>query len=160
MNWRPAIARSRCKRWPTEPTRPAHAPSAWSNAFDKRVSPTEWRCATASPWMFTRAGVVVWLRVGGGLGRLDEDISSALLKGARNNKLSIEKVEEILATVSIDSQRLLLNTLGGRMPYGYRIAGADGADVAERVMTNIDRTLRRWKTVAQRLDEAMAQSAE
>ena len=51
--------------------------------------------------------------------------------------------------------RLLLNTLGGRMPYGYRIAGKNGADIAERVMINIDRTLRRWKTVAQRLDEAV-----
>lgn len=101
-----------------------------------------------------------WLMGRGGLGRLDEDVSNALLNGVRKNKLSIEKVEEILATVSIDAQRLLLNTLGGRMPYGYRIAGADGADVAERVLTNIDRTLRRWRTVAQRLDEAVAQSTE
>ena len=91
----------------------------------------------------------------GGLGRLDEEVSSALLTGAKKKKLSIEKVEDILATVSIDAQRLLLNTLGGRMPYGYRIAGKNGADIAERVMTNIDRTLRRWKTVAQRLDEAV-----
>lgn len=96
-----------------------------------------------------------WLMGRGGLGRLDEDISTALIKGVRKDKMSIEKVEEILATVSIDAQRLLLNTLGGRMPYGYRIAGKNGADIAERVMINIDRTLRRWKTVAQRLDEAV-----
>lgn len=96
-----------------------------------------------------------WLMGRGGLGRLDEEVSSALLTGARKKKLSIEKVEEMLAPVSIDAQRLLLNTLGGRMPYGYRIAGKNGADIAERVMTNIDRTLRRWKTVAQRLDEAV-----
>ena len=96
-----------------------------------------------------------WLMGRGGLGRLDEEVASALLTGAKKKKLSIEKVEDILATVSIDAQRLLLNTLGGRMPYGYRIAGKNGADIAERVMTNIDRTLRRWKTVAQRLDEAV-----
>ncbi len=96
-----------------------------------------------------------WLMGRGGLGRLDEDISTALIKGVRKDKMSIEKVEEILATVSIDAQRLLLNTLGGRMPYGYRIAGKNGADIAERVIINIDRTLRRWKTVAQRLDEAV-----
>ncbi|MEC9393711.1 MAG: helix-turn-helix domain-containing protein, partial [Candidatus Thermoplasmatota archaeon] len=96
-----------------------------------------------------------WLMGRGGLGRLDEDVSSALIKGVRKEKLSIEKVEEILATVSIDAQRLLLNTLGGRMPYGYRIAGKNGEDVSESVMTNIDRTLRRLRTVAQRLDDSM-----
>ncbi len=97
-----------------------------------------------------------WLMGRGGLGRLDEDVSSALVKGVRKDKLSIEKVEEILAKVSIDSQRLLLNTLGGRMPYGYRIAGRNGEDVSERVMTNIDRTLRRFRTVAQRLDNSLS----
>ena len=97
-----------------------------------------------------------WLMGRGGLGRLDEDVSSALIKGVRKDKLSIEKVEEILSEVSIDSQRLLLNTLGGRMPYGYRIAGRNGEDVAERVMTNIDRTLRRLRTVAQRLDNSLS----
>jgi len=97
-----------------------------------------------------------WLMGRGGLGRLDEDVSSALIKGVQKDKLSIEKVEEILAKVSIDSQRLLLNTLGGRMPYGYRIAGRNGEDVSERVMTNIDRTLRRLRTVAQRLDNSLS----
>ena len=97
-----------------------------------------------------------WLMGRGGLGRLDENVSSALIKGVRQDKLSIEKVEEILSEVSIDSQRLLLNTLGGRMPYGYRIAGINGEDVAERVMTNIDRTLRRLRTVAQRLDNSLS----
>ena len=97
-----------------------------------------------------------WLMGRGGLGRLDEDVSSALIKGVQKGKLSIEKVEEILAKVSIDSQRLLLNTLGGRMPYGYRIAGRNGEDVSERVMTNIDRTLRRLRTVAQRLDNSLS----
>ena len=97
-----------------------------------------------------------WLIGRGGLGRLDEDVSSALIKGVRKDKLSIAKVEEILAKVSIDSQRLLLNTLGGRMPYGYRIAGRNGEDISERVMTNIDRTLRRLRTVAQRLDNSLS----
>ena len=48
----------------------------------------------------------------GGLGRLDEDVSSVLIKGVQKENLSIEKVEKILAKVSIDAQRLLLNTLG------------------------------------------------
>ena len=41
------------------------------------------------------------------------------------------------------------------MPYGFRLAGKDASAVSERVMRNTDRTLRRLRTVAQRLDEAL-----
>ena len=92
----------------------------------------------------------------GGLGRLDESVSKALLAGAKKESLNIEKVQAILAPVPIEDQRILLNTLGGRMPFGIRLAGANGAQVAERVMRQADRTLRRLRTVAQRLDEALA----
>lgn len=96
-----------------------------------------------------------WLMSPGGLGRLDELVSKALLAGAKKGSLNIEKVQAILAPVPIEDQRILLNTLGGRMPFGIRLAGANGAQVAERVMRQADRTLRRLRTVAQRLDEAL-----
>lgn len=96
-----------------------------------------------------------WLMSRGGLGRLDELVSKALLAGAKKGSLNIEKVQAILAPVPIEGQRILLNTLGGRMPFGIRLAGANGAQVAERVMRQADRTLRRLRTVAQRLDEAL-----
>ena len=51
--------------------------------------------------------------------------------------------------------KLLLNTLGGRMPYGFRIAGKNGDDVSERVLNRLDRTIRRLKTVASRVDESL-----
>ena len=69
--------------------------------------------------------------------------------------LNIENVQSILEPVSLDAQKVLLNTLGGRMPYGFRLAGKDGAAVSERVMRNTERTLRRLRTVALRLDEAL-----
>ena len=97
-----------------------------------------------------------WLMGRGGLGRLDEDVAKALISGVRKKNLNIEKVENILGPVPIDAQRLLLNTLGGRMPYGYRIAGKDAEEVGERVMTRIERTLRRMRTVARRLDDSLA----
>ena len=97
-----------------------------------------------------------WLMTRGGLGRLDESVSKALIAGGGKKSLNIEKVQDILAQVPLDAQRVLLNTLGGRMPYGIRIAGRDGAAVKERVMRRADRTLRRLKTVAQRLDESLA----
>ena len=65
-------------------------------------------------------------------------------------------MQKILEAVPLGSQKILLNTLGGRMPYGVRIAGRAGAAVKERVMRRADRTLRRMRTVAQRLDEALA----
>ena len=46
------------------------------------------------------------------------------------------------------------------MPYGFRVAGRDGAAVKERVMRRVDRTLRRMRTVAQRLDEALCERDE
>ena len=97
-----------------------------------------------------------WLMTRGGLGRLDESVSKSLISGIRKKSLNIEKVQDILAPVPLDTQRVLLNTLGGRMPYGIRISGKDGAAVKERVMRQADRTLRRLRTVAQRLDESLA----
>ena len=44
------------------------------------------------------------------------------------------------------------------MPYGFRVAGRDGTAVKERVMRRVDRALRRMRTVAQRLDEALDSS--
>ena len=97
-----------------------------------------------------------WLMTRGGVGRLDDSVSKSLISGVRKKSLNIEKVQKILGPVPLGSQKILLNTLGGRMPYGVRIAGRDGAAVKGRVMRRADRTLRRMRTVAQRLDEALA----
>ena len=91
----------------------------------------------------------------GGLGRLDESVSKDLLDGTKKGTLDIEGVRDSLSTVPLDDQRILLNTLGGRMPYGYRMAGSDGTSVTTKVMRRAERTLRRLRTVAERLDEAM-----
>ncbi len=96
-----------------------------------------------------------WLMSRGGLGRLEETVSVALVAGARGGELGIEKVRDILSPVPLADQRVLLNTLGGRMPYGFRISGADGSTVSTRVMRKAEQTLRRIRTVASRLDEVM-----
>ena len=69
--------------------------------------------------------------------------------------LRIEKVQDILEDVEIENQKLLLNTLGGRMPYGFRIAGKNGDEIRERVLNRLDRTIRRLVTVAQRIDNSL-----
>ena len=96
-----------------------------------------------------------WLMSRGGLGRLDQSVSKNLIAGVRKKSLDSDKVQEILKPVDIDVQRILLNTLGGRMPYGIRISGKDGVAVREGVMRKAERTLRRMMTVAQRLDESL-----
>ena len=96
-----------------------------------------------------------WLMSRGGLGRLDDSVSKELIAGVSSGTLDIDSVRKTLSPVHLDDQRVLLNTLGGRTPYGFRIAGADGPSVSTRVMRKADRTLRRLRTVAQRLDESL-----
>ena len=96
-----------------------------------------------------------WLMTRGGLGRLEEQVSKPLIEGARSGSLDIDGVREALVPVPLEDQRILLNTLGGRLAYGYRIAGADGSSVSRSVMRRAERTLRRLRTVAQRLDESL-----
>ena len=57
--------------------------------------------------------------------------------------------------MEIENQKLLLNTLGGRMPYGFRIAGKNGDEIRERVLNRLDRTIRRLITVAKRIDDSL-----
>ena len=95
-----------------------------------------------------------WLMTRGGLGRLEEPVAEALVKGVKSGSLDIDAVRGILEPVPTGDQRVLLNTLGGRMPFGVRLAGSDGEAVSSRVRGHADRVLRRIRTVAQRLDEA------
>ena len=96
-----------------------------------------------------------WLMTRGGLGRLDQSVSKNLIAGVRKKSLDSDKVQEILKPVDIDVQRILLITLGGRMPSGIRSSGKAGVAVREGVMRKAERTLRRMMTVAQRLDESL-----
>ena len=96
-----------------------------------------------------------WLMSKGGLGRLEGSVSGALVAGTSKGNLNIDRVREILSPVPLSDQRVLLNTLGGRMPYGFRMSGSDGAAISARVMRKAEQTLRRIRTVASRLDEAL-----
>ena len=96
-----------------------------------------------------------WLMTRGGLGRLDEGVSRKLIEGAKGGSLDTEGVRTILKKVPFDSQRVLLNTLGGRMPIGLRVSGNDHSAVSERVTRMADRTLRRIVTVSDRLNKSL-----
>ena len=97
-----------------------------------------------------------WLMTKGGLGRLDERVSKSLVEGASKGSLDIDSVTEILEPVALQDQRVLLNTLGGRMPLGVRLTGPDYGSVSQRVSKLADRTIRRIETVAERLDASLS----
>ena len=78
-----------------------------------------------------------WLMTRGGLGRLEEQVSKPLIEGARVDHWDIDGVREAPSPVPLEDQRILLNTLGGRLAYGYRIAGADGGSVSRSVMRRL-----------------------
>ena len=96
-----------------------------------------------------------WLISTGGLGRLEKSKMNSLMKNTVKGTLTISKVQEILSDVPIPDQKILINTLGGRMPYGIRISGIDGHEVGENVLRKADRTFRRILTVSELLDEVL-----
>jgi len=114
-------------------------------AQDIYIGMTRQYDARGEEWLFTR----------GGFGRINESIATELVNGIKNNNLDSDIVQELLVPLSIEKQKILLNTLGGRMPYGYRIKGCNGEDVRENVMRSVDRTFLRLKTVAERLDKSI-----
>ena len=96
-----------------------------------------------------------WLMTKGGMGRLDGNVSRSLIDGAAEGSLDIDAVTEILGAVSHQDQRVLLNTLGGRMPLGVRLTGSDHEAVSQRVSRLAERAMRRIETVAERLDSSI-----
>ncbi len=114
-------------------------------AQDVYIGMTRQYEARGEEWLFTR----------GGFGRINEEIAIQLVDGIKNKSLDSDKVQQIILPLSIEKQKILLNTLGGRMPYGYRIKGRDGEEMKENVMRSVDRTLLRLKTVAERLEKSI-----
>ncbi len=97
-----------------------------------------------------------WLLGRGGVGRLDEGPRDALMDALTSDSLTIEVTESILADCPLQQRLLLLNTLGGRVPFGHRLTGSDGAAVRGRIMFRAERVLNRLVTIGERIDAALA----
>ncbi len=97
-----------------------------------------------------------WLLKKGGFQRLlNDEQQGHFLKALKAGSLTVEFVTEHLASIEAREQMLLLNLLGGRLPMGYRMAGANPSAVQRNVQDRLDRVLRRMVRVAALLDEAM-----
>ena len=98
-----------------------------------------------------------WILLKGGFNRLVPDRNiERLTKAMNKGNLTPEMVEKELTTIAVDDQMLLLNLLGGRLPLGYRMTGKDLIATSSRLMSRLDRVLRRMKRVAEMLDKAMS----
>ena len=111
---------------------------------------------TAMTTQHQRRGEDWMLKKGGFQRLLNEQQQGNLLKMLAGGALSVEDVEKHLSGVDAREQMLLLNLLGGRLPMGYRMAGASAGAVQRRVQDRLDRVLRRMVRVAGLLDEALA----
>lgn len=93
-----------------------------------------------------------WLVGRGGLGRLPDQICRSLIDSLEVGSLTVEEVTNSVKGISLNDRRILLNTIGGRAPLGYRLTGATGEEVAASVLRGLERTLSRIASVAARLD--------
>jgi len=75
-------------------------------------------------------------------------------------EFDLEECAELFNTVPADDQMLLLNLLGGRLPYGYQLIGDSGEDVAASVIGRVDRLFIRMIRVASSLETALASDAQ
>ncbi len=99
-----------------------------------------------------------WLLGKGGLGRIDEKVSRQIIKSLQEGKFDSERCAELFSNTNDDELRLTLNLLGGRLPYGYRLSGDSGEDVAIQVKLRFERIFGRLKRVASTLDELQTTS--
>lgn len=96
-----------------------------------------------------------WLLLKGGLQRqVSPKAIENIVKALKKGKLTPEKVEKELSSLSPEEQMLLLNLLGGRLPLGYRLVGTTPKACAESCMARMDRVLRRVRRVAEQLQAA------
>jgi hypothetical protein len=93
-----------------------------------------------------------WLLTKGGLSRLDKKVVKQVTKSLREDKFDSQRCAELFSSVSIEKQRLAINLLGGRLPYGYRLSGSSGEDVARQVSQKVESVFSRLKRVTSIID--------
>lgn len=97
-----------------------------------------------------------WLLGKGGLGRLDKRVGKQVTKSLNEGNFTSKRCEKLFEKVGLEEKLLAINLLGGRLPYGYRMAGETGDDLAMHVQLRVEGMFSRLKRVAVILDEQFA----
>ena len=83
---------------------------------------------------------------------MDKKVVKQVTKSLREDKFDSQRCAELFSSVSIEKQRLAINLLGGRLPYGYRLSGSSGEDVARQVSQKVESVFSRLKRVTSIID--------
>ena len=100
-----------------------------------------------------------WLLNKGGFQRvLNENTAKTLLKSLAENKLKSEDIDNTLSDYSLEQKALLLNLLGGRLAYGYRLIGGNIDELSRRHLDRLNSVLMRLARVGKWVDQAAEQA--
>ena len=94
-----------------------------------------------------------WIRGRGGLGRIEQQVADQIVSELKQEKLTTESISKHLYGIDTEVQCLLVNTLGGRVPYGYRLTGKDANAIVSRLLSRVRRILERLKMISKQYDE-------
>ena len=94
-----------------------------------------------------------WIRGRGGLGRIEQHVADQIISDLNQEKLTTERISKHLDGIDIGVKCLLVNTLGGRVPYGYRLTGKDASAVFSRLLSRVERILERLQMISKKYDQ-------
>ncbi len=94
-----------------------------------------------------------WIRGRGGLGRIEKLVADKIITDLHQEKLTTERINKHLENMDTEMKCLLVNTLGGRVPYGYRLTGKDSTAVLSRLQSRVERILERLRMISKRYDQ-------
>lgn len=94
-----------------------------------------------------------WIRGRGGLGRIEQQVADQIVSELKQEKLTTESISKHLDGMDTEVKCLLVNTLGGRVPYGYRLTGKDANAIVSRLLSRVQRILERLRMISKKYDE-------
>ena len=97
-----------------------------------------------------------WIRGRGGLGRIEQQVADRIISDLKKEKLTTESISKHLDGMDTEVKCLLVNTLGGRVPYGYRLTGKDANSIVSRLLSRVQRILERLRMISKKYDQVIS----
>ena len=68
--------------------------------------------------------------------------------------MTTESISKQLDEIDTGVKCVLVNTLGGRVPYGYRLTGKDANAIVSRLLSRVQRILERLRMISKKYDQS------